>query len=148
MNAYLHAGLEAEDRGEVVLVAGDGLVKGLGLPLGRKVERVAPAVLVEVGDQVVEGLGRAGVLLAAPAKESTAKVGCCEADPCLFSGINSTTSGERWHPADLKLTEKKLYVLLVVIVVRLLKVLDKLVRHSIEVVDVLVLKQGELLQTE
>ena len=66
---HAHAGLEADLRGEVVLVPGDGLVEGLALVVASKVERRAPAVLVQLrGSACVEkdatSLGRAVIVAA------------------------------------------------------------------------------------
>jgi hypothetical protein len=45
--------LNADAVGEVVLVTGDGLVEAFALGEAAKVERLAPAVFVEIGREVV-----------------------------------------------------------------------------------------------
>ena len=49
----LVAVLDADFGGEVVLVAGNGLVEGLAVGKAAEVEGLAPAVFVEVGSEVV-----------------------------------------------------------------------------------------------
>lgn len=49
----LHALLDANLVSKVVLMAGNGLVKGLALGESAEVERLAPAILVEIGSKVV-----------------------------------------------------------------------------------------------
>jgi hypothetical protein len=49
----LVAVLDADFGGEVVLVAGDGLVEGLAVGKAAEVEGLAPAVFVEVGSEVI-----------------------------------------------------------------------------------------------
>lgn len=49
----LHALLDAHAVGEVVLVTGNGLVEGLADGEAAEVEGLAPAVLVQVGGEVV-----------------------------------------------------------------------------------------------
>jgi hypothetical protein len=49
--------------GQVVLVAGNGLVEGLAVRIAGKVEGLAPAVLVQVGGQVVIVPGEGGIFI-------------------------------------------------------------------------------------
>lgn len=51
--------------GQVVLMAGNGLVKRLSVGEAAEVEALAPAVLVQVGREVVVVAGEGGVLVAA-----------------------------------------------------------------------------------
>jgi hypothetical protein len=57
----LHVVLEVHDVGEVVLVAGNGLFERLAVGETAEVERLAPAVLVKVGGQVVVVTGQGSV---------------------------------------------------------------------------------------
>lgn len=50
---HAHAGTQVHARGEVVLVAGGGLVEALALVEAAEVEGLAPAELVEAGGSVV-----------------------------------------------------------------------------------------------
>jgi hypothetical protein len=54
--------LDVDAVGEVVLVAGNGLVEGLAVGEAAEVERLAPAVLVQVGGEVVVLPGQGSVL--------------------------------------------------------------------------------------
>lgn len=49
----LHALLNSDLVSKVVLMAGNGLVKGLALGESAEVERLAPAILVEIGSKIV-----------------------------------------------------------------------------------------------
>jgi hypothetical protein len=49
--------------GEVVLVAGNGAVEGLAVGIAGEVERLSPAILVQVGRQVVVVPGQGSVLV-------------------------------------------------------------------------------------
>lgn len=57
-----HALLDVHRVGEVVLVAGNGLVEGLAVGEATEVEGLAPAVLVQIGRKVVVVLRKGGVL--------------------------------------------------------------------------------------
>lgn len=50
---HLHAGLDTHLVGEVVFVAGDGLVEGLSVGKATEVEGCTPSVLVEIGSKVI-----------------------------------------------------------------------------------------------
>lgn len=58
----LHALLDTDLVGKIVLVAGNGLEERLVGGEATEVEGLAPSVLVEVGTQVVVVLGEGGVL--------------------------------------------------------------------------------------
>lgn len=49
--------------GQIVLVAGNGLVKALAVGITAEVEALAPTVLVQVGGQVVVVPGEGGVFV-------------------------------------------------------------------------------------
>lgn len=59
---HLHALLDANAVGQVVLVAGNGLVEGLAGGEAAEVEGLAPAVLVQIGGQVVVVPRQSGIL--------------------------------------------------------------------------------------
>jgi hypothetical protein len=54
---HAHVVAQAHDVGEVVLVAGNGLREGLAVCEAAEMERLAPAVLVQVGGEVVVARG-------------------------------------------------------------------------------------------
>ena len=58
--------------GEVVLVAGNGAVEGLAVRITAEVERLSPAVLVQVGRQVVVVPGEGGILVSSFLRRSVA----------------------------------------------------------------------------
>jgi hypothetical protein len=60
---YAHVVGEVHLVGQVVLVAGNGLVEGLAVRIAGKVEGLAPAVLVQVGGQVVVVPGEGGIFV-------------------------------------------------------------------------------------
>lgn len=59
---HLHALLDANAVCQVVLVTGNGLVKGLAGGEAAEVEGLAPAVLVQIGGQVVVVPRQSGIL--------------------------------------------------------------------------------------
>ena len=60
---YAHVVGEVHLVGQVMLVAGNGLVEGLAVRIAGKVEGLAPAVLVQVGGQVVVVPGEGGIFI-------------------------------------------------------------------------------------
>ena len=66
-----HVLLDADLVGEVVLVAGNSLVEGLADGVAAEVEGLAPAVLVQVGCEVVVVSRQGGVLVSAGLEGTT-----------------------------------------------------------------------------